>query len=79
MIERRGDARHRVYKRGTIAFSGAGFGCTVRNLSASGARIDLEGPVRLPDHFVLVIESDKVMHRCRPVWNSAQRVGVAFE
>ncbi|RJF76660.1 PilZ domain-containing protein [Rhodopseudomonas palustris] len=79
MIDRRGARRQRVYKRGTVAFSGAGFDCTIRNLSASGARIDLEEPARLPEHFILVIESDKVMHRCRPVWNSAQRVGVVFE
>ncbi|MCG6204561.1 PilZ domain-containing protein [Rhodopseudomonas sp. HC1] len=79
MTERRSVPRQRVYKRGTVAFNSAGFECTVRNLSASGARIDLEGPVGLPEHFMLVIESDKVMHRCRPVWSSAQRVGVAFE
>ncbi|MCP9625801.1 PilZ domain-containing protein [Rhodopseudomonas palustris] len=79
MIERRGSPRQRVYKRGTIAFNGGGFDCTVRNLSGGGARIDVEGPVRLPEHFMLVIESDRVMHRCRPIWSSAQRVGVAFE
>lgn len=79
MIERRESPRQRVYKRGTIAFNGAGFDCTVRNLSSGGARIDIDGLVRLPEHFVLVIESDKVMHRCRPVWSIAQRIGVAFE
>lgn len=79
MIERRAAPRQRVYKRGTIAFNGTAFDCTIRNLSAGGARIDLEGPVRLPQHFMLVIETDKVSHRCRPVWGSAQRVGLAFE
>ncbi|WP_420135475.1 PilZ domain-containing protein [Rhodopseudomonas sp.] len=79
MIEKRGSPRQRVYKRGIIAFNGAGFDCTVRNLSTGGARVDLQGPVHLPEHFTLVIESDKVMHRCRPVWSAAQRIGVAFE
>ncbi|MGP9811604.1 PilZ domain-containing protein [Rhodopseudomonas sp. NSM] len=78
MMDRRGTPRHRVFKRGTIAIGGAGFDCTVRNLSATGARIDVEGPVALPEEFVLVIETDKVKHRCRPVWSAAQRIGVAF-
>ena len=79
MTERRGAPRRRVFKRGTIAFSGAGFDCTVRNLSATGARIDVEAPVALPEEFVLVIETDKVKHRCRPVWVAARRIGVAFQ
>jgi hypothetical protein len=79
MIEKRSATRHRVYKRGTISFNGAGFDCTVRNLSARGARIDVDGLVPLPEHFDLVIESDKVTYRCRMIWSSAQRIGVVFE
>ncbi|MBI5128064.1 MAG: PilZ domain-containing protein [Rhodopseudomonas palustris] len=79
MTERRGAPRHRVFKRGTIAFGGAGFDCTVRNMSATGARIDVDGLVSVPEDFLLVIETDKVTHRCRPVWSAAQRIGVAFK
>ena len=80
MLERRTCPRQRVFKRGIIAIGGGGgFDCTVRNLSASGARIDVSDPVKLPEQFMLVIETDKMMRRCRPVWSDAERIGVAFE
>ena len=41
MIERRMTQRHRVLKGGTIAFDGNDLACTVRNLSAKGAALDL--------------------------------------
>lgn len=80
MVERRACPRQRVFKRGSIVIAGGGgFDCTVRNLSESGARIDLTDPFKLPDRFILVIESDNTMHRCRPVWSGASRLGIAFE
>ena len=79
MIEKRSATRHRVYKRGTISFNGAGFDCTVRNLSERGARIDVDGPVLLPEQFDLVVGSDKVTYRCRVIWSSGQRFCVVFD
>jgi hypothetical protein len=78
MIERRTAPRHRVYKRGTIALGFIGIDCTIRNLSATGARIDVASPLALPDQFTLVMETDRVTRRCRPVWSAEQRIGVAF-
>jgi hypothetical protein len=80
MIEKRATPRHRVLKRGTIAFGGGGgVDCTVRNLSSNGARLDVASPVGLPPSFMLVIESDQFIRRCRPVWSADQRIGVAFD
>jgi len=79
MIEKRAVPRHRVLKRGSIAFSGGGIDCTVRNLSATGAGLDVASPVGLPARFTLVIEADQFIRRCHSVWNSDKRVGVAFE
>jgi len=79
MTEKRASIRYRVLKRGTIAFGGGGFTCTVRNLSTGGARVDLPEPVALPPTFLLVIEADQFMRRCRPVWNSQGKIGVAFQ
>jgi len=79
MIEKRAAPRHKVFKRGTIAFGGGGFDCTVRNLSATGARVEVASPVDLPPSFMLMIESDQFMRRCRPVWSDHQRIGVAFD
>jgi hypothetical protein len=79
MIEKRGAPRYRVLKRGTLAFGGGGIDCTVRNLSASGARIDIATPIGLPSNFILVIEADHFIRRCRPVWNNDRQLGVVFE
>jgi PilZ domain len=79
MNEKRTAPRHRVLKHGTLAFGGGGsVDCMVRNISSGGARLDLANPFRLPPSFTLVIESDHFMRRCRPVWCSDTRIGVAF-
>ena len=79
VTEKRAAPRHRVLKGGTIAFDGSGVACTVRNLSSSGAAIDVASGVRLPPSFMLVIEADRFIRRCRPVWSNDKRVGVAFD
>ena len=80
MTEKRAVPRHRVLKRGTLAFSsGGGLDCTVRNLSPTGARVDIASPVGVPEAFTLVIESDHFMRHCHAVWSSEQRIGVAFD
>jgi hypothetical protein len=80
MIERRSVQRHRVLKHGTLAFRGGGsIDCTVRNLSSQGARVDVTGPVGLPESFTLVIEANHFLRRCHKVWRSEQRIGVAFD
>lgn len=78
--ERRAAPRHRVLKGATIAFDGCGVACTVRNLSSGGAAIDFGSRgVSLPPSFMLVIEKDQFVRRCRPVWNDDKRFGVAFD
>ena len=63
-----------------LAFSGGGgIDCIVRNLSADGARLDVESPAALPGSFTLVIETDRFMRRCRPVWYQDHKLGVAFD
>lgn len=78
MIEKRATQRYRVFKGGEIIFQGSGIACTVRNMSASGAAIDLENPVTLPQSFTLSISRDHFVRNCRAVWHSNKRVGIAF-
>jgi hypothetical protein len=78
-IEKRTAQRHRVLKGATIAFDGNGVACTVRNLSASGAALDVAGSITPPPSFMLVIESDRFIRRCHPVWSNDKRIGVAFD
>jgi hypothetical protein len=77
--EKRAAPRHRVLKGGTIAFGGNGVACTVRNLSSNGAALDFASSVTLPPSFMLVIEADQFIRRCRPVWSNDKRIGVAFD
>jgi hypothetical protein len=78
-IEKRTARRFKVLKGATIAFDGNGVACTVRNLSSSGAAIDLANAVSLPPSFMLVIEADQFIRRCHPVWSNDRRVGIAFD
>ena len=79
MIEKRAVPRHKVLKGATIAFDGTGVECTVRNLSSGGAALEVASPSGLPPSFMLVIEADQFIRRCRPVWRSEKRIGVAFD
>jgi hypothetical protein len=79
MVEKRTQPRHRVLKHATLTFDGGGgVECTVRNLSPGGARLDVANPFGLPQSFTLFIETDRFLRRCRPVWCSDSRIGVAF-
>jgi len=78
MNEHRIAPRHRVLKAGTIEFGGGGIDCTVRNLSASGAALDVVSPVGIPDSFDLVIVAEHLRRHCRVVWRKGKRIGVTF-
>ena len=78
MIEKRATQRYRVFKGGTITFEGSGLPCTVRNMSANGAAIDLEDHATLQQSFTLSISRDNFTRNCRAVWRSDKRVGLAF-
>ncbi len=52
MDEHRIAQRHRVLKGGTIAFNGAaGISCTVRNMSQTGAALEVISPLGIPGKF----------------------------
>jgi hypothetical protein len=78
MIEKRAAQRYRVFKSGTITFENSGIACTVRNMSDSGAAIDVENPVILPQSFTLSISRDNFVRHCRTVWRNDKRIGLAF-
>ena len=69
--------RHRVLKGGSIRFGGGSIDCTVRNLSNTGAALEVTSPVGIPTEFTLV--TDSVQRQCRVVWRKEKRIGVTFE
>jgi PilZ domain len=79
MDERRRSPRHRIFKSGTISFNRAGVvSCTVRNLSATGACLEVESPVGIPETFELMIGDASPAQHCKVAWRSVSRIGVAF-
>jgi PilZ domain len=78
MAENRRAPRHNVLKAGTIKFGRSSVNCLIRNLSATGAAIDLSTRAELPERFVLVVPGDGLQLPCRTVWRKAHQIGVAF-
>jgi hypothetical protein len=79
MSEQRNHLRQRVLKAGTIAFDGSGIDCVVRNISATGAALEVESQLGIPPLFQLVISAERFSQRCRVLWRKEKRIGVVFE
>lgn len=78
--ERRKSLRRRVLKGATIAFDPAGgIRCTVRNLSAGGACLELDHTTGIPRQFVLVMDADRTSFASRVIWTGPYHIGVAFQ
>lgn len=77
--EHRTTPRRRLLKTGKISFGGGTIDCTVRNLSETGAALEVNSPVGIPDHFTLVIEPNHIHVPSRIVWRKDTRIGVHFE
>ncbi|WP_082077045.1 PilZ domain-containing protein [Bradyrhizobium sp. LTSPM299] len=75
----RRDIRHRVLKVGTIEFGGGAIDCTIRNLSPSGAALQVENQTGIPDQFTLVMPAEGLHMPCHVAWRRAYRLGVAFD
>lgn len=69
----------RTFKGGSIIFgAAAAIDCTIRNLSETGASLEVTSPVGIPDEFTLLIKPEFVKRSCRVAWRSARRMGVQF-
>ncbi len=77
-VERRAVRRHKVLKGATISFDDSGVACVVRNLSTSGATLELASSVSLPTSFTLEIKADQFIRRCRRVWSRGSGRGRSF-
>ncbi|WP_311972563.1 PilZ domain-containing protein [Bradyrhizobium campsiandrae] len=53
--------------------------CTVRNLSATGAMLDVTSPVGIPARFTLVIEAEHASKPAVVVRRQDKRIGIRFE
>jgi hypothetical protein len=82
MVQDRIAPRYRVNKPATIDYGGDKYPCMVRDISSTGAALELSGLaqiVRRAKAFTLLIPEDRLRLSCRVVWQRDYRVGVAFE
>ena len=79
MSESRITQRQRVLKAATISFGGGAIDCTVRNISETGAGIEVVTPLFIPDRFTLIVQSAQLKRLCHIVWRKERRMGVAFD
>ncbi len=52
--------------------------CTIRDISAGGARLTIQSALYVPDTFQLYVEIERIVASCRVVWRHCNEVGVCF-
>ena len=78
-IEHRQAVRRTIHKTGRIRAGRLNEICTVRNMSATGAALELQGASKIPDSFSLVLEMESTGRPCAVVWRNDKQIGVRFE
>ena len=78
-MERRAVPRKPVLMSGAIQFAGGAVNCLVRDMSISGAALDVADPHDIPERFNLVFKVDGTQIPCRVVWRQHERIGVTFD
>jgi hypothetical protein len=78
MEEKRRHPRFEVNEPAYVSSDGAVMACTVQNISAEGAAIDVENPAYVPASFRLVLARDQAVYECRVVWIQKNRIGLSF-
>ena len=79
MVNSRANGRVRVIKSAEIEYGGDKILCTVRDLSITGAALELSDlGTRIPATFNLQIPEDRLVLPCSVVWRRGFRMGVQF-
>jgi|KBSMisStaDraftv2_1062788.scaffolds.fasta_scaffold1945693_1 hypothetical protein len=81
MGERRRSARTFVFKAAQLLAPNRRkvVGCTVRDLSAGGACVDMKRTEEIPQLFDLSFDWFRSCRRCEVKWRSPNRIGVTFK
>ena len=79
MVEKRAASRRRVLKSAFIVIGERApkIACTVKNVSAKGASLQLQTTVGIPGNFELI--NDGARRRCRSAWRTDSKIAVVFE
>jgi len=79
--ERRQHVRMRTFKSARILLNAhrSAIDCMVRNLSESGACLNVASMIGIPERFDVIFDADKLIRGCRKVWHRDGQIGVEFE
>jgi hypothetical protein len=79
-FDRRRVHRQRVLKDARIILNNgrSTMSCTIRDLSALGARLQASPTPDLPENFMLIITSDGTMVPARRIWWLGNQMGIKF-
>lgn len=78
-MERRAIPRKHALMSGAIEFAGSMINCLIRDISISGAALDVTTPQDIPECFNLVFRADGTHIPCHVIWRKDERIGVAFD
>ena len=77
-VEGRAKTRKRVLDTGLIRFGDLSASCILRNLSETGAALDVGSQSSIPDQFTLIVVRNKKIYSCNVIWRKGTRIGVSF-
>ena len=78
LLERRIAPRRDTYIEATISIGFSKLPCIVRNVSDSGAKLEVAKVNAVPDRFTLNVPGHHPQP-CRVVWRALKEIGVAYE
>ena len=79
MPERRRYARMRVLKNAKIVIGTSSvLDCVVRDLSSTGARIEIQNAIGLPEAVDVTFDGGHTFRPCRLKWRTLNETGVEF-
>jgi len=79
--ERQKTIRHKALKGARIVFNGghASVGCTIRNISETGANLHLDSVLGVPEEFTLMFADGRAPRECTVKWRNPSAIGVEFK
>ena len=80
LVEARGADRVRSFLRARILFNNnnSTIDCTIKNISPTGAKIELSNTTTVPGEFTLDIPAKGQTMRARIMWRDTDAIGVRF-
>jgi hypothetical protein len=81
MMKERDSERILAFLKATVRYQNKNvtMDCIVRNISQTGARLEICAPVSLPIEFELEIPARGAMLQCQLKWRNSNAVGVRFK